>query len=196
MSKKTTLVQFLAPWQGQSGFKRYALSPESKTLKPFKSIRREKMLRKAAKKVDGLLLRGTWPSSRAMILIRDENGVRLGSVSGNHIDGSESMIDIEDPTFEMKIVERILYRKFIFKTATRTLTFADFAGRLIGPYRVATEVFPPDDFSPFARLIAILRNPEHKRTFVADLERRRFKYSRWVDQTSDLGSPEGLNLAT
>lgn len=182
MTNTLNIIQFQSPWQGRLGFKRYAFDPASSVLSPSKAIRCEKLMRKAARKVDGLLLRPSWPTRHALCLIHDADDTRLFKVVGHQVDRTGPSLSIDDPDFTMDVAERILYRRFTFRSGDVSFTYRDMAGRLMGPQRVATQIFPDDDFSPFARLVGMLRDDRCRDKLLSDLDRRRFKYSRWIDR--------------
>lgn len=184
MDRTFTIVQFLAPWQGRSGFKQFQLDLGQGCLSPQKTIKCEKVLRKAVKQIDGLILRPTWPTSRGLALINLPDNVTLFPIKGNEVDTSQPPIDTSDPSLTFSIDERFLYRRFVFRTDSSQLTYYDFAGRLVGPQRIATEIFPDTDFSPFARLIGMLMDDKAREKLLSDLEKRRFKYSRWLRRPS------------
>jgi hypothetical protein len=181
MSQTYKIIQFSAPWQGRSGFRRFDLDLETARLSPSKPVKCRKMLRKAVKDIDGMLLRPVWPTRKGLILLNLPEGLKLFSVAGHRIVDPDSPISIDRPDFRCDVTERLIFRKFRFVTDDATLIFQDLSGRLVGPERVATEIFPEEDFSPFARLIHILTDENARDKLLSDLERRRFKYTRWID---------------
>ncbi|WP_298919007.1 hypothetical protein [uncultured Algimonas sp.] len=174
-----TLVQFMSPWQGRLGFKRYRIAPDGQ-LSPHKPVKCKKMIRKAASAIDGLLLRPAWPTRRALCLVADKGAARLLNATGGRLDTDGPVLSLDDPSLRITVADRLLYRRFGFSTDDGTLSYRDMAGRLIGPQRMALDVFPEEDFSPFARLAGILRDERSRTKLLSGLAQRRFDYSRWI----------------
>ena len=184
MNRHFKIVQFLAPWRGRSGFNRFQLDLDNALISPLKPIKCRKMLDKSVKQTDGLLLRPVWPSRKGLVVVNLPEGLKLFPIHGTQILNADTPMDANDPTLRLKVDERLLYRRFEFQTNDMTLVYRDMAGRLVGPQRLATQIFPDEDFSPFARLISMLADEGAKQTLLSDLNRRRFKYSRWLKAIS------------
>ena len=179
MSTHITLLQFLPPWRSISGVARYRFNSDLE-LRRTKKLKARKAWNKTAKNIDGLVLRPIWPSRKSLVLANLDGQKYLFEMNGETASPGTTGINIDDPSFQMQILERGLYRRFVFSNDQETYIFRDLSGRLIGPQRTAFEVFPEDDFSAFARLIGILRDSKLRKTLFNDFGRHRFKYSKWI----------------
>ncbi|GHA85896.1 hypothetical protein GCM10009069_06380 [Algimonas arctica] len=179
MTDTITLLQFKSPWQGRSGFARYNQNTVTGELTPARKAKTKKLLRKGQKNTDGLILFPTWPTRKGLVVTADETGLQLTQVVRGRPDQSSAPISTADPAFRSEIAERLLYRSFTFSDGTTEMNFSDLSARLVGAQRTAYEVFPTPDFSPFARLIGIINNPDAHAKLVSDLNAGRFDYPRW-----------------
>ncbi|MGB6231597.1 MAG: hypothetical protein WBF53_15890 [Litorimonas sp.] len=178
MKQTVLLVQFLPPWRG-SRIDRFRFHTDGH-LEAHKPVRTEKALHKAARNVDGLVLRPSWPTQRGLALVHQGRDTHLYELDGFQVRPDSAPMDLADPTFRMHVAERIFYRRFTFETSKRRIVFRDFAGRLVAPQRASFETFPEEDFSPFARLIGMLGNDALRARLLADFDKHRFRYSRWL----------------
>ncbi|MGJ8560464.1 MAG: hypothetical protein ACSHX3_09530 [Litorimonas sp.] len=179
MADGLTLLQFQSPWQGRAGFARHHLDEETGVLSPARRAKTKKLLRKGQKGIDGVVLFPTWPTRKGLIVTPTEDGLCLRAVAKGKIDPAAQPIYTSDPAYSNVISERGLYRKFSFSNGHKTIHFSDLSARLVSSHRTAYEVFPTPDFSPFARLIGIINDPDAHAKLVSDLNAGRFDYPSW-----------------
>lgn len=179
MTDTITLLQFKSPWQGRSGFARYHQDVVTGELTQARRAKTKKLLRKGQKNTDGLILFPTWPTRKGLVVTAGDAGLQLTQVVRGRPDLSSASISTADPAFRSDIAERLLYRNFTFDDGTTEMSFSDLSARLVGSQRTAYEVFPTPNFSPFARLIRIIENPDAHAKLVSDLNAGRFDYPRW-----------------
>lgn len=181
MTESLTLLQFQSPWQGRAGFARFTLDPTTGQVAESKSIKVKKMLKKGKGGIDGLILQPAWPTNRHLCVLPSENTLHLHQVVGGQIDFNVDPIDICDPSYKGTIKERLLYRSFAFETDSNRIVFSDLEGRLLGPERTAFDIFPTTDFSPFARLVRMIDDPQARQKLIEDLQNHRFEYPDWIE---------------
>lgn len=179
MAEGLTLLQFQSPWQGRAGFARYHLDTETGELSPARNAKTKKLLRKGQKNIDGLVLFPSWPTRNGLVVTPGETGLQLRAVKRGQFDPKTPAIQTSDPAYRNQIAERGLYRNFAFSDGTQTIRFSDLSARLITSHRTAYEVFPTPDFSPFARLISVINDPDAHAKLVSDLNAGRFDYPCW-----------------
>lgn len=179
MSSSNRYLQFQSPFQGRKGFTLYEESPRDGRLEAVKHRKTHKVMRKGQKNIEGLLLFPAWPTRRGLCAEWTDEAITLYIIKQGIVDRS-TPIQVSDPNFSASISERGLYRTFRFSNGEQTFTFRDFTGRLISPQRTAYEIYPPNDFSPFARLIRVTQRPEALAKLRLDMERGYFDYGRWA----------------
>jgi hypothetical protein len=190
MSDDLTFLQFQSPWQGRTGFERFNLDMVTGDMTSAKNAKTKKLMRKGQKNIDGLVLFPTWPTKNGLIVMADENSLRLTEIKDGHVEVDSDPILTSDPAFKSQISERLLYRKFSFSNAARTIRFSDLSARLMTSSRTAYEVFPTPDFSPFARLLGIINHEESHQKLIADLHKGRFDYPSWSDNVAQVERDE------
>lgn len=181
MTDKKILLQFKSPWQGRNGFGRLELDPSSGDLTRVDPIDCERLMHKTAQNIDGIVLEPTWPTARRLCVLQEGAETKLYEIKGDKIDWASGGINIEDPSFKAFESEHLIFRTFTFSNDRMQIKFNDFSGALIGPYRSRLVVMPEYDFSPLGRMMRILENDKARSKFVSDLQKRRFKYYRWID---------------
>lgn len=181
-----TLLQFQSPWQGRAGFARHHLDTETGVLTPARRAKTKKLLRKGQKNIDGFVLFPSWPTRQGLVVTPTTDGLCLTTVRGGRIDPNVRAIHTSDANYSDKIAERGLYRRFSFSNGEETIGFSDLSARLVTSHRTAYEIFPTADFSPFARLIRIIGDPDAHAKLVNDLNAGRFDYPRWSETKPSL----------
>jgi hypothetical protein len=181
MAQSLTLLQFQSPWQGRTGFARYHVDTDTGTLSPARKAKTKKLLRKGQKNIDGLVLFPSWPTRQGLIVTPTTEGLCLTAVRRGRIDPNARAIHTADADYHDAIAERALYRRFSFSNGDETIRFSDLSARLVTSHRTAYEVFPTKDFSPFARLIDIIGNPDAHAKLVSDLNAGHFDYPCWSE---------------
>jgi hypothetical protein len=195
MAQSLTLLQFQSPWQGRTGFARYHVDTDTGTLSPARKAKTKKLLRKGQKNIDGLVLFPSWPTRKGLIVTPTTEGLCLTAVRRGRIDPNARAIHTADVDYHDAIAERGLYRRFTFSNGVETIEFSDLSARLVSSHRTAYEIFPTADFSPFARLASIIRNPDSHSKLIRDLNAGLFDYPCWGTSSSHIRLG-GSNRAT
>lgn len=181
MPNGLTLLQFQSPWQGRAGFARHHVDTDTGVLTPARKAKTKKLLRKGQKNIDGLVLFPSWPTRQGLIVTPTTDGLCLTAVRGGRIDPNVRAIHTADADYQDTVSERGLYRRFSFTNGEETIRFSDLSARLVTSHRTAYEIFPTADFSPFARLIHIISDPDAQAKLVRDLNAGHFDYPCWSD---------------
>lgn len=173
-----TLIQLMSPWQGRSGFKKFRMHAASGIITSKTRVKCETVIEKTTKKIDGVVIRPTWPTRQGLCLIARGDDIVFYEMQSDRALIEEGGLSLRDKTLEMSSKDYFFFRKFTFSTEAKKYSFCDFSNRLISPD--ATIIYPGLDlhFSPLGRLIATLKHEKQSTLLLSDLKKGRFKYSR------------------
>lgn len=181
MENILTLIQFGSPWQAASGFEKLKVDTQKGEVVQKSRVEFDKVIGKTTKKVDGLVMKPSWPTQRRLCLIVRDNDVSFHELNGDQADFSDRSLSFNDPSFHMETREYVFFRKFIFSTDKKIMSFFDFSNRLISPERRLMRRGIDSHFSALSRLIDIMRNDEKRHQFLKDFKKRRFKYRKYFE---------------
>lgn len=181
MNDCLTLVQFGSPWQGASGFEKIKVDAVTGDVLETSRVKCQKVIHKTTKKIDGIIMKPTWPTRRRLCLIVHENDITFHELVGDKMDLSEKVLSYNDDSFQMEAKEYFLFRKFVFSTRKASLAFFDFSNRLISPERTIMRHDLESHFSALARLIDIMKHEDRRHQFLKDLKKHRFKYRKYFE---------------
>lgn len=173
-----TLIQLMSPWQGRSGFKKFHVDAVSGDVVKKIRLASEAVIKKTTKKIDGVVIRPTWPTRQGLCLLVRGDDIIFYEMNGDHVLFEQGGLSLVDKTFKMSSKDYLFFRKFTFSAQGKQYSFCDFSNRLISPD--ATIIYPGLDlhFSPLGRLIETLKHEKQSTRLVSDLKKGRFKYRR------------------